>query len=115
VRRCSTPSLPLYSPPQVAVVLEFMDLGSLDAVLARAPGRRIPESALAGIAFQALWGLGYLAHDRRVHRDVKPQVRSAVNIGRSDAEVSEPCVLHRPSPPTRLCRTSWWQATAPSS
>lgn len=56
----------------VAVVLEECDLRGLDAVLAAAPGHSIPERALAGVAWQVLWGLAYLAHERRVHRDVKP-------------------------------------------
>jgi serine/threonine protein kinase len=32
----------------------------------------IPERPLANIVFQALWGLAYLRHEKRVHRDVKP-------------------------------------------
>ena len=60
-----------YREGSVAVVLEFCNAGSLDAVLARANGP-VPESALAGIAFQCLYGLGYLAHEKRVHRDIKP-------------------------------------------
>jgi len=33
----------------------------------------MPENVLAATAYQALWGLAYLHHDRRLHRDVKPQ------------------------------------------
>ena len=54
------------------MVLEYMDCRGLDFVLQQAPGHVIPEWVIAGIAFQVLWGLGYLAHERRVHRDVKP-------------------------------------------
>jgi hypothetical protein len=57
-----------YREGQVAVVLEFMNLGSLDRVMLGAPGRKIPERVLAGMAFQMFWGLGYLACERRVHR-----------------------------------------------
>ena len=54
----------------VAVVLEFMDLGGLDGIIKRAG--TVPERVLAAMTYQMLWGLGYLAHERRVHRDVKP-------------------------------------------
>lgn len=56
----------------MAVILEFMDLGGLDRVIRKAPGRRIPEAPLAAMAYQMLYGLGYLAFERRVHRDIKP-------------------------------------------
>lgn len=56
-----------------AVILEFMNLGGLDNVLRRASGRCIPEKTLAAMAYQMLFGLGYLAYERRVHRDIKPQ------------------------------------------
>ena len=61
-----------YREGTVAVLLDYYDLSGLDAVLARARGQPVPEGALAGVAFQALWGLAYLAFDRRLHRDVKP-------------------------------------------
>ena len=32
----------------------------------------IPEAALAGIAYQILWGLAYMKHEKHVHRDIKP-------------------------------------------
>jgi len=47
-----------------------MDGGSLANVLSQVGP--IPESVLASIAFQILWGLAYMKHDKRVHRDVKP-------------------------------------------
>ena len=52
------------------IALEYMDGGSLANVLAQVGP--IPEEVLASIAFQILWGLAYLKHDKRVHRDVKP-------------------------------------------
>lgn len=56
---------------KIYVVLEYMNLGSLDAVIAqRGP---IPEDILAAMAYQILWGLSYLKHERRLHRDIKPQ------------------------------------------
>jgi serine/threonine protein kinase len=59
-----------YPQGHVAVVLEFMDLGGLDGIIKRAG--TVPERVLAAMTYQMLWGLGYLAHERRVHRDVKP-------------------------------------------
>ena len=50
-----------------------MDRGSLDGVLKRAPNGKIPEKVLAAITFQCLWGLAYLKHEHRLHRDIKPQ------------------------------------------
>lgn len=62
-----------YREGQVNVILEYADLGSLDRVLARAPGGVIPEWALANMFYQAAWGLAYLQVEKRVHRDLKPQ------------------------------------------
>lgn len=84
---------PQYREGQVAVILEFMNLGGLDNVLRKAPGRCIPEPILAGMAYQMLFGLGYLAFERRVHRDIKPQNILANSDGR---------VKVRPHPATRL-------------
>ena len=55
----------------VSVILEYCDAGSLDSVLARSP-KTVAEGALAGIAYQCLYGLAYLAFEQRVHRDIKP-------------------------------------------
>lgn len=63
----------IYREGMVNVILEFMNAGGLDNVLRKAPGKKIPEHVLAGMAYQMIWGLGYLAHERRVHRDIKPQ------------------------------------------
>ena len=30
--------------------------------------KSIPESVLANMTFQILWGLGYLKHEKRLHR-----------------------------------------------
>jgi mitogen-activated protein kinase kinase 1 len=54
---------------QVAVVLEYMNLGGLEDIMKKGP---IPEHVLASMSYQMLWGLGYLQHERRIHRDIKP-------------------------------------------
>ncbi|KAG6519964.1 mitogen-activated protein kinase kinase 9-like [Zingiber officinale] len=56
----------------VALLLEHMDGGSLDALLRRRGSRPFPESALASIARQALLGLAELHSRQIVHRDIKP-------------------------------------------
>jgi serine/threonine protein kinase len=56
---------------KIHVVLEYMDLGSFDLVVARYGP--IPEPVLAAMAYQMLWGLAYLKYEKRVHRDIKPQ------------------------------------------
>jgi len=81
----------------VAVILEFMNLGGLDNVLRKAPGRCIPEPVLAGMAYQMLFGLGYLAYEKRVHRDIKPQNILANSDGR--VKVRQP--IWGPRPATR--------------
>ncbi|CAL9068612.1 unnamed protein product [Musa banksii] len=53
----------------VALLLEHMDGGSLDALLRRRP---FPEPAVAAIARQALLGLAELHSRNIVHRDIKP-------------------------------------------
>ena len=59
-----------YREGAITIALEYMDGGSLANVLAQVGP--IPESVLASIAYQILWGLAYLKHEKRVHRDVKP-------------------------------------------
>jgi len=54
----------------VALLLELVDGGSLDAVVARRGA--FPELALAEVAAQALSGLAHLHARRVIHRDVKP-------------------------------------------
>lgn len=63
----------------VAVTLEYMDLGGLDNMIKHFGPPA--EKALACIAFQVLWGLAYLKHERRVHRDIKPQNILANSLG----------------------------------
>lgn len=59
-----------YREGSITIALEYMDGGSLANVLDQVGP--IPEQPLAGIAYQILWGLAYLKHDKKVHRDVKP-------------------------------------------
>lgn len=59
-----------YREGTITIALEYMDGGSLANVLDQVGP--IPERALAGIAYQILWGLAYLKHEKRVHRDLKP-------------------------------------------
>lgn len=59
-----------YREGAITIALEYMDGGSLANVIDQVGP--IPEPALANIAFQILWGLAYMKHDKRVHRDVKP-------------------------------------------
>lgn len=54
----------------IGVILEYMDRGSLEILLE--PDVHLTEACLAGIAFQIMWGLGYLHYERRLHRDIKP-------------------------------------------
>ena len=65
-------SLPYYNSliGAITIALEYMDGGSLANVLSQVGP--IPERVLASIAYQILWGLAYLKHEKRVHRDVKP-------------------------------------------
>ena len=59
-----------YREGSITIALEYMDGGSLANVLSQVGP--IPESVLAHIAYQILWGLAYMKHEKRVHRDVKP-------------------------------------------
>ncbi|KAG5175017.1 kinase-like domain-containing protein [Tribonema minus] len=61
------------SDGKVHVVLEHMDAGSLhDVIYGFTGGDLVPESVIAAIFYQVLWGLGYLHFERRLHRDIKP-------------------------------------------
>ncbi|KAL7432971.1 hypothetical protein ACHAXH_001942 [Discostella pseudostelligera] len=82
----------------VALVLEYMDCGSLADLIANGSGgcdltddeqrrsnnhanrhhqsgkevKSVPEYAIASIAYQILWGLSYLHYEGVLHRDIKP-------------------------------------------
>jgi len=60
-----------YVEGNISIALEYMDCGCLGTLLQK--HKQIPEPVLAGMTFQTLWGLGYLRHAKRVHRDLKPQ------------------------------------------
>uniref|UniRef100_A0A0E0KI77 mitogen-activated protein kinase kinase n=1 Tax=Oryza punctata TaxID=4537 RepID=A0A0E0KI77_ORYPU len=62
--------LPASAFGDVALLLELVDGGSLDAVRSRAGA--FPEAAVAEVAAQALSALAYLHARRVVHLDVKP-------------------------------------------
>ena len=50
----------------ITIALEYMNAGALDSLVKeRGP---LPERVLAGVAFQCLWALGYLKHEKRLHR-----------------------------------------------
>lgn len=71
-----------YREGAITIALDYMDGGSLSNVVHQMGP--IPEPALASIAFQALWGLAYMKHERRLHR---------VRCG-SDRAIGRPfCVL----------------------
>jgi len=73
----------------ISVILEYMDRGSLEILLER--DVELTEGCLAGIAFQIMWGLGYLHYERRLHRDIKPGnclINSAGQVKLADFGIS---------------------------
>ena len=62
----------------VTMVLEYMDLGSLEQLLSKTKqqveegGTMLNETFIAAMTYQMLWGLSYLHHERIIHRDIKP-------------------------------------------
>lgn len=85
----------------VNMVLEYMDRGSLEdlqtnvrtMLRSETPHSKervaavVPESPSAAIAFQILWGMGYLHYEQRSHRDIKPAnvlINSAGQVKLSD-------------------------------
>lgn len=61
------------SDGSVTLVLEYMNFGSLSTALEKCGSNNaMPEYAIASIAYQMIWGLGYLHHEGILHRDVKP-------------------------------------------
>ena len=55
----------------VTMVLEYMDRGSLEQLLLTSKGA-MSEMFIASVAYQILWGLSYLHHEKILHRDIKP-------------------------------------------
>jgi len=56
---------------RIVIVLEYMDVGSLEDVIRRR--RDMPEHLIAQMAKQALEGIHHIHSKRFVHRDVKPE------------------------------------------
>jgi serine/threonine protein kinase len=74
----------------IGVILEYMDRGSLEFIMA--PAVRMSESVMASIAFQMVWGLGYLHYEKQIHRDIKPGnalMNSAGQVKLSDFGISK--------------------------
>lgn len=68
------PPLPLPATGAAPSSPSFSSASSVPAPPAPEPSiapRRIPEPVLAAIAFQMLWALAYMKHDKRLHRDIK--------------------------------------------
>jgi serine/threonine protein kinase len=55
----------------ITMVLEYMNQGSMESVLSRSKSI-LNDTFLASMAFQVLWGLSYLHHEKILHRDIKP-------------------------------------------
>eukprot|EP00979_Chaetoceros_neogracilis_P005786 scaffold1093_cov226-Chaetoceros_neogracile.AAC.3 len=89
-----------YEPGRVIMAMEYMDYGSLAQFLRMGEGvemtnemapRVLSENALAGAAYQILWGLAYLHHENIIHRDIKPAnilLNSSGRIKVSDMGIS---------------------------
>ncbi len=54
----------------IGVILEFMDRGSLEFLCET--DYPLEENVMGAIAFQMIWGLGFLHYERQIHRDIKP-------------------------------------------
>ncbi|KAF5186025.1 Mitogen-activated protein kinase [Thalictrum thalictroides] len=78
------------SPGDIAILLEYMDSGTLDNVLHS--NGTFSESSLSNIALQVLNGLNYLHTHKIVHRDIKPSnllVNSKMEVKIADFGVSK--------------------------
>jgi len=62
-----------YREGKISVAIEYMNMGSLDQVIAKYTPDGFREPELASITFQCMWGLAYLKYEHRLHRDIKPQ------------------------------------------
>lgn len=77
-----------YREGAITIALEYMDGGSLANVIDQIGA--IPERVLANMAYQILWGLAYLKHEKRVHRDVKPSECCVLQNNTSSLKPSNP-------------------------
>ncbi|KAF5730285.1 mitogen-activated protein kinase kinase 9-like [Tripterygium wilfordii] len=82
----------IYEMPSgdIAILMEYMDLGTLDTLLQR--NGTFTESALADVARQVLSGLSYLHSHKIIHRDIKPSnllVNNKMEVKISDFGVSK--------------------------
>jgi len=74
------------------MILEYMDRGSLESLLSHRNDLVLSEEVLAAIAFQIVWGLGYLHFEKILHRDVKPAnvlINSGGHIKLSDFGIAK--------------------------
>lgn len=56
----------------VTTVIEYMDRGSVEQLLDRSSVAKLSEHFVASVAYQMLWGMSYLHHEKIIHRDIKP-------------------------------------------
>ncbi|KAH7570386.1 hypothetical protein JRO89_XS05G0098400 [Xanthoceras sorbifolium] len=84
-----------------AILMEYMDAGTLDAVL-KTNGRPFSESSLVHIAYQVLKGLQYLHACNIVHLDIKPSnllVDKDLNVKIADFGASKIMHFHETNKP----------------